>query len=54
MPAGSLFFVLFALLAVGGPVVLYLLINEETNEAETMDRADAERAAKGESRRDRW
>ncbi|MDS0293787.1 hypothetical protein [Halogeometricum luteum] len=53
MPAGSLFFVLFVLLAVGGTVGLYVLIDRETSDPETMDRAEAERMAKEESRRDR-
>ena len=54
MPATSLFFVLFVLLAIGVPIALYLLIDRETSDAETMDRAEAERMAKEESRRDRW
>ncbi|ELZ29944.1 hypothetical protein C474_12956 [Halogeometricum pallidum JCM 14848] len=53
MPAASLFFVLFVLLGIGGTVLLYVLIDRETSDPETMDRADAERRAKEESRRGR-
>ncbi|QIQ77369.1 hypothetical protein GL213_13030 [Halogeometricum borinquense] len=47
------FFVLFMLLAIGAPLVLYGFIRKETSDQQTMDRSDAERAAQKESRRRR-
>lgn len=51
MTAEAAFFVVFALLALGAPLALYLFIDRETDAGETMDRAEAERAAREESRR---
>jgi hypothetical protein len=53
MAAEAAFVVAFALLALGVPLVLYALIEAETNDPETMDRAEAERTAQEEARRRR-
>ena len=44
--ADALLFVLVLLLAVGAPLVLYVLIESETEDLPTMDREAAERAAR--------
>ncbi|SFR39026.1 hypothetical protein SAMN04487947_0808 [Halogeometricum rufum] len=53
MVTEAAFVVVFALLALGAPLVLYALIEDETNDPETMDRATAERTAQEEGRRRR-
>jgi hypothetical protein len=53
MVTEAAFVVVFALLALGAPLVLYVLIEDETNDLETMDRAAAERTAQEEARRRR-
>ncbi|SFR36131.1 hypothetical protein [Halogeometricum limi] len=51
MAVELLVFALFALLSVGGTLLLYAFIQRETDAEETMDRRDAEREAQEESRR---
>lgn len=44
-------FALFVLLSLGGTFALYLLIDSETNDPTTMDRAEAESVAREEAER---
>ena len=44
--AEAAFFFLVVLFGIGGTLLLYLLIADETSDAETMDRADAESYAR--------
>ena len=43
----------FVLLAVGAPLALYALVRSEHDRRETMDREDAERAARRDTREER-
>lgn len=47
--AEGVVFVLVLLLALGGPLVLYALIQSETDDVPVMDREAAERAARSDS-----
>ncbi|SEN22247.1 hypothetical protein SAMN05216388_100291 [Halorientalis persicus] len=49
MSAGG-FFVVFLLVAIGAPVLLWLLIESETDDPDVMDRRSAEEAARADSR----
>ncbi|WP_193767666.1 hypothetical protein [Halorientalis pallida] len=44
------FFVVFLLLAIGAPVLLWLLIESETDDPDVMDRQRAEASARADSR----
>ena len=44
--AEAALFLLVVLFGIGGTLLLYLLIADETSDAETMDRADAESYAR--------
>jgi hypothetical protein len=46
-------FVLFVLLAVAAPLVLYALVQSETSDRETMDRSEAQARAREEYERER-
>ena len=46
-------FVLMLLLALGGPLVLYALIQSETDDVSVMDREAAERTARSDSGEER-
>ncbi|WP_152040069.1 hypothetical protein [Salinigranum salinum] len=48
--AEAALFVLVLLVGLGAPVVLYLLIEDETRESDEMSRADAEEHARRRSR----
>ncbi|WP_424019694.1 hypothetical protein ACOZ4N_09555 [Halorientalis pallida] len=44
------FFVVFLLVAIGAPVLLWLLIESETDDPDVMDRRSAEASARADSR----
>lgn len=46
MPAAALLFALLLVASIAGTVGLWLAIDRETDDSPTMDRADAERAAR--------
>jgi hypothetical protein len=53
MPGVGAFLVLFVLLAVAVPLVLYALVRSETSDPETMDRSEAQARAREEYERER-
>ena len=46
MSEGGVLVVVFLLVAVGAPLLLYALVRAEHDDREVMDRSDAERAAR--------
>lgn len=43
---GALFFVLVLLVAIGGPLLLYVLVDSEASNTASMDRGSGERVAR--------
>ena len=50
--AGEALLVVFLLFALAAPLVLYVLVRDETRDNPVMDRADAERAVRRDTRDD--